>query len=152
VRKTYIGAELRRQVGAQCQHRCAYCYGPETRIDMPLEVDHIIPEARGGPTVLDNLALAYSVCNARKASRFTAVDPNTDRCIRLFNPALQRWSSHFAWSNDGLTIHGKTACGRATALALGLNDLWRQRIRLIWILAGSGPPDWPMTGAMELPK
>ena len=36
--------------------------------------------------------------------------------MRLFDPRRQRWSEHFAWSDDGTRVIGRTPCGRATVL------------------------------------
>jgi hypothetical protein len=46
----------------------------------------------------------------------------TGREIDIFHPLLQRWSEHFALDEEGL-LTGKTATGRATIDALGMNDL-----------------------------
>ena len=41
----------------------------------------------------------------------------------LFNPRTQRWHDHFKWSADGTQVVGLTPCGRATVVALQLNNL-----------------------------
>jgi len=58
----------------------------------------------------------------------------------LFNPCTQEWHRHFAWSDDKLTVLGRTAVGRATIGALRLNNDWLVRARRIWISAGLHPP------------
>jgi hypothetical protein len=45
----------------------------------------------------------------------------TGRMVGLFNPRLQRWDDHFAWTPDGLRIRGKTAAGRATVRTQRMN-------------------------------
>lgn len=45
--------------------KCGYC----GRSDLPLTVDHIIPRARGGEDVWDNLITACVSCNNRKGDR-----------------------------------------------------------------------------------
>lgn len=53
----------------------------------------------------------------------------------------QVWSEHFAWTDDGLRIVGKTAVGRATVIALRLSDDPDAiLVRSYWVLAGWHPP------------
>jgi 5-methylcytosine-specific restriction endonuclease McrA len=47
----------RAEVARRARYRCEYCGYPEAASSTPLEIDHIIPEARGGHTTIDNLAL-----------------------------------------------------------------------------------------------
>jgi hypothetical protein len=54
----------------------------------------------------------------------------------LFNPRQQRWTEHFAWSEDGTRIIGLTDCGRATVLALQLNNVIAVMVRREWVAAG----------------
>ena len=42
--------------------------------------------------------------------------------VPLFNPRMQNWVEHFAWSADGIRILGRTSIGRATVAALHLSD------------------------------
>jgi hypothetical protein len=60
--------------------------------------------------------------------------------LRLFNPRQQRWGRHFQWSDDGALIPGRTACGRATVVALNLNNLVSVTVRRNWTSAGWRPP------------
>jgi hypothetical protein len=76
----------------------------------------------------------------RMGARIEAPDPLTGATISLFNPRMQAWSEHFAWSNDSLYIVGQTAYGRATVEALHVNNEWLVRARRIWIVAGVHPP------------
>lgn len=46
-------------------HRCQYC----GRSDVPLTVDHVIPRARGGTEVWENLVCACVRCNNKKGDR-----------------------------------------------------------------------------------
>ena len=119
---SYIPVELRRHVRADAGSRCGYCHSPEAFIGMPLDIEHLIPEAAGGPTVRENLWLACSRCNDFKGDRTDAVDPESGTRVALFNPRMQPWLDHFAWSLDGTRITGLTACGRATVTALRLNN------------------------------
>lgn len=57
---------MRYEVLRRDRHRCRYCgTGPE---DARLTVDHVIPEALGGPTTPENLITACDPCNSGKAS------------------------------------------------------------------------------------
>jgi 5-methylcytosine-specific restriction endonuclease McrA len=111
---------LSRLVAERAQWRCEYCRSPAVFSTQPFEVDHIIPRSKNGLTVLENLALSCG-CNRYKGNRTNAHDPQTGRVAPLFHPRRQRWTRHFAWSEDFLVIIGRTATGRATVEALHLN-------------------------------
>jgi len=78
--------ELRRLVRADAARRCGYCHTPEALIGMPLEFEHLYPEALGGATVRDNLWLACTRCNDYKGDRVDAVDSESGEYTSLFNP------------------------------------------------------------------
>lgn len=105
-----------------------------------MDVDHIIPEALGGPTVEENLWLACARCNEYKGDLTEAPDPLTKAMIPLFNPRTQRWSEHFTWDAEGTHVIGLTPTGRATVVALKLNRPWLVDARKIWVTAGVHPP------------
>jgi len=140
VTPTYIPVELRRQVQADASRRCGYCRSPEVLTGMPLEIEHIIPEAAGGLTVRENLWLACHRCNEFKGDRTQAIDPLTGESVALFNPRTQRWREHFAWSPDGTHIVGLTSCGQVTVRALRLNNDYVVEARRFWVEAGWWPP------------
>jgi hypothetical protein len=108
---------------------------------MPMEVEHIIPEAHGGLTEEANLWLACSLCNSHKGDRLAALDPQTGEVVRLFDPRRQAWSDHFLWTSDGTLVAGRTPVGRASVLALQLNRPALVRSRLLWVLVGWHPPE-----------
>lgn len=56
--RTYIPLELRQRVARQAGFRCGYCQTSEAIVGTPMEIDHLIPELRGGATVEENLWLA----------------------------------------------------------------------------------------------
>ena len=56
-----IPAALRWEVWGRDDFRCQACGSR-----MFLEVDHILPRAKGGRTVMDNLQTLCANCNARK--------------------------------------------------------------------------------------
>jgi hypothetical protein len=102
-----------------------------------LEIDHIIPKARGGSDDETNLWSACRMCNSFKGTPMTARDPLSRRRVRLFNPRRQRWSRHFRWSEDGTYIIGRTSRGRATVIALQLNHIIAVMVnRSGWLLVG----------------
>jgi HNH endonuclease len=105
-----------------------------------LEIEHIIPKAAGGSDEEENLWLACRLCNSYKGVKTQAKDPESEQNINLFNPRLQQWTSHFIWINDGTHIAGSTACGRATVLAMQLNNHYAVTVRQAWISAGWHPP------------
>ena len=137
--RAYIPAELRRQVREDSALRCGYCHAPEVFLGMPLDFDHLLPEALGGATVRENLWLACSRCNDFKGNRTEATDPLTGAIVALFNPRTQRWTEHFSWSLTGERILGRTPTGRATVEALRLNNEFIVVARQFWVEAGRWP-------------
>ena len=136
----YISDELRGRVRARAGDRCGYCLSPQHLVYGSLEIEHIIPRARGGSSDEDNLYLACRLCNNFKGTQTEAGDPLTGTVVSLFNPRHQSWFDHFAWSEDGTRILGRTACGRATILALQLNNLLATTVRREWVSVGWHPP------------
>jgi len=90
-------------------------------------VEHIVPQARGGHTQLQNLAWACPSCNLHKAHRIESVDPGTSNQVPLFHPRVDNWNTHFRW--DGYHVVGNTPIGRATVAAVDLNHPRRLMIR-----------------------
>src|SRR5215207_8867722 len=109
--KSYVPRHVRERVRAQAGGRCGYCLSQEAVTGQPLEIEHIVPESRGGATVEENLWLACGQCNLHKGERIVGVDPQTGRRARLFDPRPQRWSEHFAWAAEATLIEGVTATG-----------------------------------------
>ncbi|HBR00238.1 MAG TPA: hypothetical protein DD761_17270 [Cyanobacteria bacterium UBA11691] len=66
---------------------------------------------------------------------------SSQKKVELYNPREQQWSSHFTGSEDGTRIQGITACGRATAIALKLNNPYAVAVRQAWVSAGWHPPE-----------
>jgi hypothetical protein len=140
VSRTRIGRRLRSQVLADAGGRCGYCRSSEEITGTPLEIEHLVPEARGGPTRRSNLWAACRQCNALKSDHVDASDPATSTSVPLFDPRHQRWTEHFVWSDAGARIVGRTPTGRATVDALMLNRPLLVRARRRWIIAGWHPP------------
>ena len=131
---------MRERVQAQAQNRCGYCLAHQEYVPGTLEIEHIVPSAKGGSDEEDNLWLACHACNLYKGSKTDARDPLTGRTATLFNPRIQSWSHHFQWRKDGALIEGRTDCGRATIIALNLNNLIAVTVRRNWVAAGWHPP------------
>jgi len=138
---SYIPKKLRERVAEQARHRCGYCLSLEKIVGLSMEIEHLIPQALGGPTREENLWLACPACNAFKGQRISARDPESGLTVRLFNPREQSWGEHFLWVDAGARIAGKTAMGRATAMALHLNRPLLVAARRAWIKAGWHPPE-----------
>ncbi len=84
--EAHISPALRQRVADAARHRCGYCLTSERAVGAPMQIDHIIPEALGGPSDEENLWLACPLCNAHKGYRVAALDPLTSEVVRLFNP------------------------------------------------------------------
>ena len=107
---------------------------------MPMTLDHIIPQAAGGPTTEENLWLACRRCNEFKGVQIHGHDPETEEVVSLFNPRYQTWNEHFEWSEEGIKILGKSPCGRATVIALQMNNPEILVTRRLWVSVGWWPP------------
>ncbi|WP_437932555.1 HNH endonuclease signature motif containing protein [Sorangium sp. So ce291] len=138
--RTFVADALRRRVAEAARFRCGYCLTSRRIIGPLLELDHIIPEARGGTSDEQNLFLACPTCNSHKANRVEAVDPDTGAVAPFFNPRTQRWIEHFEWVEGGARIRGRTREGRATVAALNMNHPDIVAARRLWCLAGWHPP------------
>ena len=136
-----ISKELREQVQVDAQNRCGYCKSHQKYVLGLLEIEHIISKARGGSDKRENLWLACRLCNNYKGPKVYGQDPETEEDVLLFNPRTQRWSRHFAWSDDGKFIMGRTKIGRATVATLKLNNTIAIAVREAWVEAGWHPPE-----------
>lgn len=135
-----IPRALRDRIRQQAGDRCGYCLSAQKYVFGSLEVEHIIPRALGGTDDESNLWLACRMCNNYKAARIHHLDPISGHEVRLFNPRADAWNEHFMWSVDSTQIIGQTACGRATVLALQLNNGIAVAVRQQWVSAGWHPP------------
>jgi len=141
VTRPRIPAELDRRVREAARNRCGYCLSPQHLVMARLEIEHIVPLAKGGSSDESNLWLACPICNRYKADKTSAIDPETGQTVELFNPRTQVWAEHFRWAEDGLRIIGLTSVGRATVAALHLSDdADVLEVRSYWVLAGWHPP------------
>ena len=138
--KKYIPVALRRFVRDRAGERCEYCRCHDGFSTETFEVEHILPRAKGGLTIIQNLAYACSGCNGRKATRTAAPDPLTGTLVPLVNPRLDHWAEHFIWRAGYTEITGLTKSGRATLDALQLNRPAVVNLRRVLVLAGVHPP------------
>jgi hypothetical protein len=107
-----------------------------------LEIEHIIPLAKGGRDDEMNLWLACPICNRHKSDKTSAVDTESGEIVPLFNPRTQNWFEHFRWNDDGIRIIGLTPVGRASVVALHLSDdADALLVRSFWVIAGWHPPE-----------
>lgn len=135
----YIPNAIRRQICDRFANCCAYCRTAEALTVATFEFEHIVPLSAGGTTIFENLCLSCPSCNRYKASRQTAIDPETQSVTLLFHPQ-QRWSDHFDWNANATEIIGLTAIGRATVAMLKMNRPQMTRVRKMWVTLGEHPP------------
>lgn len=134
-----ISEALKAKIRTSAGNRCGYCRSLQMYVLGLLEIEHI-PKAKDGTDDEKNLWLACRLCNNYKGTQTDARDPLTNKKVKLFNPRKQKWSKHFEWSLDGAQIIGTTAIGRATVIALQLNNIISVTVRQQWVLAGWHPP------------
>jgi hypothetical protein len=136
-----IPPALRQRVAETARFRCGYCLTSQRIIGPLFEIDHYIPEARGGTSEEENLWLACPMCNSHKSDRIDAIDPETEVTVPIFNPRREQWDSHFEWVEGGTVIRGKTPVGRATVAVLQMNHPDVLAARRLWVEVGWHPPD-----------
>lgn len=90
-----LSERLRRRVRERAKNRCEYCLSHQDYIMGWLQVDHILPVAKGGANTADNLCLACELCNQYKWIQTEAIYPESQQTAPLYNPRLQPWSEHF---------------------------------------------------------
>lgn len=134
-----ISEKLKRKIRQQAKNRCGYCLLPQSLNPSLLEVEHLLATANSGTDEEDNLWLACRLCNGYKGVQMEAVDPKSKKKVSIFNPRIQNWNEHFTWNVE--KIVGKTPCGRATEIALKLNNEIILPVRKKWVLAGWFPPE-----------
>jgi hypothetical protein len=133
-----IPAAMRDEVVLRAGSRCEYCRLSQAGQEAAFHVDHVVPRVAGGPTELNNLALACVSCSLRKWARRSAPDPATGEEASLFSPRGQVWDDHFRW--EGAEVVPLTPTGRATVTALAMNRPLAVAIRLEEAERGRHPP------------
>jgi HNH endonuclease len=120
-------------VAERAAYRCEYCRAPEIVFNFPFEVEHIVPQAHGGPDDDDNLALACHSCNLFKSDSETGRDKEAQVEVALFHPRRDSWEDHFRVDAETTEIHGLTAVGRAAVQRLQINRSRQITARRRWI-------------------
>lgn len=139
---------LRRLVTKRAADRCEFCLIHQDDVPQHHEMDHLVARKHGGRTVAENLALTCLPCNRHKGSDQTAMDPETQTLVPLFNPRIHAWREHFEL--DGARIRGLTPTGRATANLLQFNFPVRVDIRRWLIVKGRYPQQVQLSGWRHL--
>jgi hypothetical protein len=127
------------EVALRAGHRCEYCHTPEAVFNFAFEVEHITPVCRGGDDANVNLALSCRVCNLRKSTHITGVDPESAEEVRLFDPRRDVWDEHFQIDADSGRVLGLTQIGRASVVRLEMNSAVQLKARHQWIRLGLYP-------------
>lgn len=125
---TYIPENLRRQVRARASNACEFCGLVELGGWIKHQIDHVIAEKHGGPTILENLALACVDCNLYKGTDLSSIKWPEEEIINLFNPRKDTWGNHFSILPDA-KIDTLTTIGEVTAHLLRFNDKVRIAMR-----------------------
>ena len=132
-----IPAALRRAVWQRAQGRCEYCLIHDTDSLLPHEPDHVVPVQHGGPTTIENLALACFECNRFKGTNLASIDLQSGEPTFLFGPRRDRWEIHFGLNRA--IIVPLTDKARATTALLRLNSEARLEDRETLIRNGRYP-------------
>jgi 5-methylcytosine-specific restriction endonuclease McrA len=135
------GYEVREYLLAKWGRRCAYCGAS----GVPLQVEHIVPRARGGTDRVSNLTTACAPCNTAKGSQ-TAAEFGHPEVQALAKLTLRdaaavnasRWALYRRLQATGLPVEAGTA-GRTK-----WNRTRRQLPKAHWLDAaciGASTPD-----------
>jgi len=135
-----MNAQRRQQVRNRAKDRCEYCRLPQAAMPFaPFHIEHIVAQQHGGSDDDSNLALACDRCNAFKGPNLTAIDPQSQQVVALYNPRTQIWSAHFRQIE--YEIEGLTDTGRAAVRLLNMNA--RRRVQMRAMLGLLPIPDSP---------
>jgi 5-methylcytosine-specific restriction endonuclease McrA len=103
-----MGYEIREYLLEKWGRKCAYC----GKIEVPLEVEHIVPKSRGGSNRVSNLTLSCQECNLKKGNRTAAEfgHPEIQAAARqtLKDAAavnITRWELWRRLSETGFPVH-----------------------------------------------
>lgn len=88
----------RHNVFERDQNTCQYCGKIFERRD--LNLDHVVPRDRGGPTTWENIVCSCIPCNTRKANR----TPVEARMLLIRRPKRPKWRP-FVQVNIGTHVH-----------------------------------------------
>jgi 5-methylcytosine-specific restriction endonuclease McrA len=80
-----LQASLQQWVRERANRLCEYCQLPNALTTLPFQIDHIIAEKHGGPTILVNLAYCCLHCNTFKGPNIAGIDRERARCAMRAN-------------------------------------------------------------------
>jgi 5-methylcytosine-specific restriction endonuclease McrA len=104
---TLMGYELKEYLLEKFNRKCIYC----GKMDIPLEIEHIIPKSRGGSNRVDNLGIACHECNQNKGNKtaeefgFPSIQKQVKHSFKdsaLINST--RWKVYNMLVNTGLEV------------------------------------------------
>jgi 5-methylcytosine-specific restriction endonuclease McrA len=105
------GYEVREYLLEKFGRRCAYCGA----IGVPLQVEHIIPKARGGSNRVSNLTIACAICNDAKGVRTAAEFGHPEVQAHARQPLKDaatinssRWALYRQLQTTGLAVEAGT--------------------------------------------
>ncbi|KLU61458.1 CRISPR-associated endonuclease Cas9 [Peptococcaceae bacterium CEB3] len=115
-----FGYEIREYLLEKWGRKCAYC----GKVDVPLEVEHIVPKSRGGTNRVSNLTLACHACNWKKDNRtaeefgFPDIQKQAKKPLRdAAGVNVTRWQLYERLKATGLPVEtgtgGQTKYNRA---------------------------------------
>jgi len=143
------GYEVREYLLEKFNRRCAYC----TIENVPLQIEHIVPRARGGSNRVSNLTLACAPCNLKKGTRTAEEFGHPDVQKQARQPLKDatavnstRWKLYEALQESGLPVEvgsgGRTKFNRRR---LGLpKDHWIDAA-----CVGASTPAWLYIGKIR---
>jgi hypothetical protein len=129
-----MDAATRALVRERAEERCEYCLMPDSALDLPFHLEHIVASVHRADDRPTNLAWACPRCNLRKGPNLTTIDPIADIVVELFHPRTMIWTEHFS-VRDGIVV-GLTPCGRGTVELLDMNQEQRVQLRRRLIIQG----------------
>jgi 5-methylcytosine-specific restriction endonuclease McrA len=104
---TLLGYEVREYLLEKWGRKCAYC----ARQNVPLQVEHIVPKARGGSNRVSNLTLACEPCNDAKGKRTAAEFGHSEVQAQAKQPLrdaaamnASRWALYHRLEATGLPV------------------------------------------------
>lgn len=77
----------KKQIKKEWGYRCAYCGYQSTAENKDITLDHVIPKAKGGPTIRRNLVPACRTCNVSKSDKDFK---DWYKCQSFFSADLER--------------------------------------------------------------
>ena len=106
MKRPNISDKLREKVRQTARDCCGFCLCWQIYSLSILQIDHIIPLAKGGTNDEENLWLVCETCNRAKSAKTGGFDSVTNSTALLFNPRTQNWQDHFAWGDNYTRIVG----------------------------------------------